>query len=128
MLWIYICIKILNVLKDRFYFERRGFRFSNNNIFKKAIFENSYNNFRFRYLREYIEAGHNIKKSALSPKKIHAMNTLDELLNKKKFQTKYKLNEGDIIILNNDYLAHGRSGFKLNNKGPQRSLLRIWIR
>ena len=32
------------------------------------------------------------------------------------------------IILNNDYLAHGRSGFKLNNKGPQRSLLRIWIR
>jgi len=56
------------------------------------------------------------------------MNTLDELLNKEKFQTKYKLNEGDIIILNNDYLAHGRSGFKLNNKGPQRSLLRIWIR
>ena len=120
--------KILNVLKDRFYFERRGFRFSNNNIFKKAIFENSYNNFRFRYLREYIEAGHNIKKSALSPKIINAMNTLDELLNKKKFQTKYRLNEGDIIILNNDYLAHGRSGFKLNNKGPQRSLLRIWIR
>ena len=49
-------------------------------------YEYNNNNFRFRYLREYIEAGHNIKKSALSPKIINAMNTLDELLNKEKFQ------------------------------------------
>lgn len=119
--------KILKLLKQKFFFERRGFNFSNNNIFKKPIFTISKNIFRFRYLREYIEAAYKIKSLIIDKKKIQAMDILDKLLIKKKFQSKYKLNEGDILILNNNYLAHGRSSFKLNDYG-QRSLLRIWIR
>ena len=59
--------------------------------------------------------------------KNEALNILDKLLVKKEFQSKYKLNEGDIIILNNNYLAHGRSSFKLNISN-QRSLMRIWVK
>jgi alpha-ketoglutarate-dependent taurine dioxygenase len=119
--------KILNTLTKKFYFERRGFNFANNNIFKKSIFENKSNNFRFRYLREYIEAAYNLKKIKLNPNEIKALNYLDKLLSQKKFQDTYKLNEGDVIILNNNVLAHGRSGFKLNS-GKQRSLIRIWVK
>ena len=118
--------KMLKILSKKFFFERRGFNFSNNNIFKKSIFENKFNNFRFRYLREYIEAAYNIKKIKLHPKEIKAFNYLDKLLSQKRFQDKYKLNEGDVIILNNNILAHGRSGFKLNS-GKQRSLMRVWV-
>ena len=119
--------KVLKTLKKKFYFERRGFNFPSQNIFKKSIFENKLNNFRFRYLREYIEAGYNLKKIKLKPIEIKAFNYLDKLLSQKRFQDKYKLNEGDVIILNNNILAHGRSGFKLNS-GKQRSLMRIWVR
>jgi len=119
--------KILRTLMKKYYFERRGFSFSNNNIFKKPIFEKKSNTIRFRYLREYIEAAYNLKRTKLNFQETLALNYLDNLLTKKKFQSKYKLKEGDVLILNNNYLAHGRSGFKINY-GIQRSLMRIWIR
>ena len=119
--------KVLKVLKKNFLFERRGFKFANENILKKPIFEIKKKKFLFRYLREYIEAAYKIKSININKEKIQSMNILDKLLFKKEFQFKYKLNKGDIIILNNYYLAHGRSSFKLNESG-QRSFLRIWIR
>jgi|TARA_Y200000002_G_scaffold369590_1_gene363915 alpha-ketoglutarate-dependent taurine dioxygenase len=119
--------KILKILSKKFYFERRGFNYSNKNIFKRSIFEKKYNNFRFRYLREYIEAAYKLKNTTLKSHELKALNYLDKLLSQKRFQKRYKLNEGDLIILNNNILAHGRSGFKLNS-GNQRSLIRIWVR
>jgi hypothetical protein len=119
--------KTLNILKNKFFFERRGFNYANKNIFNKPIFTIKKNFFRFRYLREYIEAAYSIKSIKLDKNQNDALNILDKLLVKKKFQSKYKLNEGDIIILNNNYLAHGRSSFKLNILN-QRSLMRIWIK
>ena len=38
------------------------------------------------------------------------------------------MNKGDIIILNNYLMAHGRSGFSLDKSKKKRSLIRIWIR
>ena len=119
--------KILQILKKNFFFERRGFNFSNKNILSKPIFTINKKIFSFRYLREYIEAAYKIKSINLDKKEIQALDLLDKLLIKKKFQSKYKLNEGDIIILNNNYLAHGRSSFKLNDYS-QRCLIRIWIK
>ena len=119
--------KTLKLLKKKFFFERRGFNFANKNIFNKPIFTVKKKEFRFRYLREYIESAYMIKSIKLNKKQNEALNILDKLLVKKEFQSKYKLNEGDIIILNNNYLAHGRSSFKLNISN-QRSLMRIWIK
>jgi alpha-ketoglutarate-dependent taurine dioxygenase len=117
---------ILKILKKNFFFERRGFNYSNQNILKSPIFKDK-DTFKFRYLREYIEAAYVIKKIKLKKKELNAFNYLDVLLTQKKFQNNYKLNQGDIIILNNNYLAHGRSSFKLNAV-KQRSLMRVWIK
>ena len=119
--------KISKTLQENFFFERRGFNYSSQNILKSPIFKKKNNIFKFRYLREYIEAGHSIKRIQLTTKEIEAFNYLDSLLIQKKFQNKYRLNQGDIIILNNYHLAHGRSGFKINFS-KQRSLMRVWIR
>ena len=118
---------ILKILKKDFFFERRGFNYSNQNILSSPIFQKKNNIFKFRYLREYIEAAYTIKKIKLDKKEIDAFNYLDRLLTQKKFQNKYKLNQGDIIILNNNHLAHGRAGFKIN-AAKQRSLMRVWTR
>ena len=44
------------------------------------------------------------------------------------FQKKFKLNQGDVIILNNNFLAHGRTWFPLNFNREQRTIIRIWIK
>ena len=38
---------------------------------------------------------------------------LDNLIQRKQFQHRYKMSKGDVIILNNNIMAHGRSGFSL---------------
>ena len=118
---------ILNILKKKFYFERRGFNYSGANVFLKPIFEVNKKKFMFRYLRDYIEKGYQIKKKRLSKKQIQAFNYLDKLLKKKEFYKKTKLNRGDLVILNNHTIAHGRTTFKITSKGQQRKLYRIWL-
>ena len=57
-----------NSLQKNFYFERRGFKFDNKNIFKKKIFDNK-NNFSMRYLREYIDTAYKkLNKKMMSEK------------------------------------------------------------
>ena len=56
------------------------------------------------------------------------MRQLDRMLNKKKFQKKYKLKMGDMIIINNNILAHGRTGFSINGKKNLREIVRIWLK
>ena len=111
-----------------FLMERRGFNYSNENIFEKPIFEKKKSFFRFRYLREYIEAAYKIKKTKLAPEKIEALNFLDKLIQSDRFQKKFKLNQGDLIILNNNILAHGRTRFNLNSEDGQRTLIRVWVK
>ena len=49
------------------------------------------------------------------------------MLAQKKYQKKYRLNGGDIILLNNKILAHGRTKFKIS-EDSNRTLLRAWIK
>ena len=56
------------------------------------------------------------------------MNGLDRLLTSNKFSKKLKLKRGQLIILNNHVLAHGRSTFKIkDNSDVNRKLYRIWL-
>lgn len=117
--------KSLKILKKKFFFERRGFK-KKNKVFCKKIFDIK-NEFIFRYLRDYIETGYKIVKKELLSEQKDALNILDKYLANKKYQTIYKLNEGDLVILNNFCLAHGRRQFKINYKTP-RMIYRLWIK
>ena len=113
----------VKVLRQNFFFERRGFKKKN---FYKKIFDTK-NKFIFRYLRDYIESGHKIIKKKLKAHQYDALNILDRYLENKKYQTTYKLNSGDLVIMNNFCLAHGRKKFQVNDKEP-RTLYRLWIK
>ena len=118
--------KISKILKNKFYFERRGFKFSNNNIFYKSIFDINKKKFEMRYLREYIDTAYKIKNIKINNEKIKALNYLDKCLKMKKLQKRLRMQTGDIIIINNKAMAQGRSEFTINKKNP-RKLLRIWL-
>lgn len=120
--------KTLSILKKNFLFEKRGFYFKNQSkVHKKPIIESYNKNFRFRYLRDYMHEAYRLKSLKLSTAQIKALDQLDKLLSKKKNQYLYKLSEGDVLLLNNHKLAHGRSAFSINN-GGNRSLIRVWFR
>ena len=116
------------VLTSKFLFERRGFYTKKSNaVFERKIFDTNKNTFCFRYLREYIEKGYFLRKKTLTKDQFKALNLLDKKLQTNKFQNNYKLKTGDMILLNNNILAHGRTGFKIENKN-KRSLYRMWAK
>ena len=116
---------ICKTLQENFLFERRGFNFKNNNILKKPIFENKVF-FSMRYLKEYIVTAYKVLNKNMTKEQIEAINFLDKLLYSKKFQKRFKLNEGEIVIINNKVLAHGRTSFTINKSKP-RKILRVWF-
>ena len=120
--------KILRTLKEKFLFDQRGFYKKKFKVLNKPIFQNTSKDIKFRYLRDYILSGYELKKKSLSLKKKQAMSCLDEMLSSKKFQIKYKLKIGEMIIINNNVLAHGRTGFSIKNKQNLREILRIWLK
>lgn len=117
---------VLKTLEKEFFFERRGF---GKKIFSKPIFKKNKKKILFRYLREYIETAYKKKNKVLDIKRLNALNTLDKLMKKKQFQQIDRVSKGDLIILNNNVIAHGRSRFSLeqNNKKSRR-LIRLWIK
>ena len=124
--------EVLNTLKKKFPFEKRGFskngKLSNKIIFK-PIFELKNRTLRFRYLRDYIESGYRSKNYKITKQIKKSFNVLDSLLEKRRFIKKFKLNKGDILILDNRYMAHGRTKFQFDKKGHNsRVLLRTWIK
>ena len=100
--------EVLNILKKKFPFEKRGFskngKLSNKIIFK-PIFELKNRTLRFRYLRDYIESGYRSKNYKITKQIKKSFNVLDSLLEKRRFIKKFKLNKGDILILDNRYMA-----------------------
>ena len=120
--------QILKNLQQNYFFEKRGFQKRNKSkVLSKPIFRINKKKINFRYLREYIEAGHRIKNKVLNSSQLKSLNYLDKLLMNKKFTFNFKLNTGDLIVLNNDHIAHGRTKFSLE-KNSSRTLIRIWVR
>ena len=120
--------KKTSILKKNFCFERRGFYTKRFKVIRKPIFKKykKFNFYSFRYLREYLVNCHTLAKMPLSKDQFASIKLLDTYLNNKKFQKRLTLNSGDLIILNNYFIAHGRSKFKIQKKS-NRSLLRIWV-
>jgi hypothetical protein len=72
-------------------------------------------------LRTFTLITHEKMNLKLSEKRKQALNRVDEVA--KKLCTTFKMNKGDLLIMNNHRTYHGRSAFK----GSERYLLRGWV-
>ncbi|MFD0425108.1 TauD/TfdA family dioxygenase [Streptomyces parvus] len=83
---------------------------------------------RVHYLREYIEIGHRQPGSEpLDPGQIHALDTLDTLLDTPELRSQDRLEEGEMIFIDNRWTLHGRVEFRDLEGAHQRLMLRTWI-
>ena len=81
-----------------------------------------------RYLRYYIELGHDRRQVPLSQVQIDALNIFDEISHDPDLRLDMMLEPGDIQFCNNYCVMHSRSSFEdYDEVEKRRKLLRLWL-
>jgi hypothetical protein len=83
----------------------------------------------FRYLRQYIELGHDLREHPLSPVEIEALDILDSIIVRPELRIDMMLQPGDIQFANNHLILHSRTSFEDSPiVDERRKLLRLWLK
>ncbi len=83
----------------------------------------------FRYLRQYIELGHDIREHPLSPVEVQALDILDSIIHMPELRLDMMLEPGDIQFANNHLALHSRTSFEdFDEPDKRRKLLRLWLK
>jgi len=80
----------------------------------------------FRYMRYWIETGHERAGCPLTARQLGALNVLDEMLTSPENLVGLSLQRGDQLWLNNRTVAHGRERYA-DSPGNRRQFQRIWV-
>lgn len=82
-----------------------------------------------RYLRQYIELGHEIRQLPLSQVEIEALDLFDQLIHDPALKLDMMLEPGDLQFANNYAVLHSRNGFEdFETQEQRRKMLRLWLK
>lgn len=86
------------------------------------------NELLFRYLRFWIEAGHEKVGQPLTEKQVAALNRLDTILKERQLVAEFALRPGDMYFINNRWILHNRTAFEdYAEPDRRRHLVRLWL-
>ena len=122
--------ELLHIFYEKFHFDKRGeFKDGESPTVFEPIFEFKDERLYFRYLRNYIDAGHDIQNQPLSKLQKEALTYLDNLMRKDEMIMRYDLKPGDMVFSDNHWIIHGRTPFEdHDDKNMKRLMLRTWIK
>ncbi|AGA30786.1 TauD/TfdA family dioxygenase [Singulisphaera acidiphila] len=82
----------------------------------------------YRYLRTWIEVGHDKAGEPLSPAQTEALDALDRVLNRPELRVEFRLQPGDMFFANNRWTLHNRTAFE-DHPDPERRrhYVRLWL-
>jgi len=82
-----------------------------------------------RYLRQYIELGHDIMNLPLSSVEIEALDIFDSIIHDNDLRLDMMLEPGDLQFANNYAVLHSRTEFEdFDDIEQHRKLLRLWLK
>ena len=121
---------LLNSLYEKFHFDKRGeFKDGEPPTVFEPIFEYKEGRLRFRYLRNYIDAGQDIQNQPLSKSQKEALSLLDDSMCDENIILRYDLKPGDMVFSDNHWIVHGRTGFEdYDDENLKRQMLRTWVK
>ncbi len=94
-----------------------------------ALFAVHEGKLNFRYLRQYIELGHEVREQPLSAVEIEALDVLDSIVDQPELRIDMMLEPGDIQFANNHLVLHSRTSFEdFDDLEKRRKLLRLWLK
>lgn len=121
---------LLEVLYRPFHVDRRGgVRPGEGPTIERPVFEWSGGELLCRYLRYWIEVGHEKVGQPLTSEQVRALDTLDRVAARPELRMEFHLRPGDLYFLNNRWLMHNRTAFEDHDEPEQkRHLVRLWLR
>jgi hypothetical protein len=82
-----------------------------------------------RYLRQYLELGHQIRQQPLAKVEYEALDLFDSLIHKASLRLDMMLEPGDLQFANNYAVLHSRTDFEDDaNPERHRKMLRLWLK
>ena len=121
---------LLNILYEKFHFDKRGeFKEGESSTVFEPIFKFKDGKLYFRYLRNYIDAGHDIQNQSLSESQKEALTYLDNFMLEEDMIMSYDLKPDDMVFSDNHWIVHGRTAFEdYDDPNLKRLMLRTWIK
>ncbi len=132
---VYDCLRreapdALDVLSRPFHFDRRGgVRPGEAPTARFPVLQMTERGPLFRYLRYWIEAGHEKAGEPLTAEQVRALDVLDGVLARPDLRAEFALKPGDMFFINNRWILHNRTAFE-DHADPERRrhLVRLWLR
>lgn len=120
----------LDTLYSKFHFDKRGeFRENESPTTFEPIFKYQNNQLKFRYLRDYIDAGQKIAEKPLTNEQNNTLDELDKIIHNEEFSVSYDLKKFDMSFFNNHRIIHGRTSFEDHSETEKkRYMIRTWIK
>ncbi len=121
---------VLATLSRPFHIDRRGgVRPGEAPTARYPVFDREGNEVLVRYLRYWIEVGHEKAGVPLTPEQVRALDVLDEVLGRPDLRIEFMLRPGQMLIANNRWTFHSRTAFE-DHAEPERRrhYVRLWLR
>jgi alpha-ketoglutarate-dependent taurine dioxygenase len=121
---------VLEVLSRPFHFDRRGgVRAGEAPTARFPVLSQAGREPLYRYLRYWIEAGHEKSGEPLTQQQIRALDVLDGVLARPELRAEFALRPGDMFFINNRWILHNRTAFEDHaDPARRRHLVRLWLR
>jgi alpha-ketoglutarate-dependent taurine dioxygenase len=120
----------IQTLMRPFHVDRRGgIRPGESPTAQRAVLANHGDEILYRYLRTWIEAGHEKAGVPLTVDQLRALDALDETLARADLRVEFVLQPGDMLWINNRWILHNRTAFE-DHAAPElrRHYVRLWLR
>jgi hypothetical protein len=120
---------VLEVLSQPLHIDRRGgVRPGQEPTVQYPVLSRDERGLTYRYLRYWIESGHEKIGQPLSAAQRLALDTLDEIANDPALRVEFALQPGDMFFINNRWILHNRTAFEDHAEPEQRRhLVRLWL-
>ena len=93
------------------------------------IFSHHQGKLSCRYLRQYIELGHEVRGLPLSRVEVEALDLFDEIMHRPELRLSMMLEPGDLQFANNYAVLHSRNEFEDHGVTERnRKMLRLWLK
>jgi alpha-ketoglutarate-dependent taurine dioxygenase len=124
------CPDVLETLRQPFHVDRRGgTRDGEAPTIRFPIIEQTGRDLLVRYLRYWIEVGHQKASEPLTAQQARALDTLDDVLRRPELRAEFDLRPGQMYFINNRWTLHNRTAFEdYVEPDRRRHLVRLWLK
>jgi alpha-ketoglutarate-dependent taurine dioxygenase len=121
---------VLETLSQPLHVDRRGgFREGESPTVLRPVVAWEGSELILRYLRYWIEAGHEKVNQPLTASERRALDVLDDVLKRPELRVEFSLAPGQMYFINNRWILHNRTAFEdYSELAQRRHLVRLWLR